>query len=277
MNYKKINWSKVWRDLLLTQQKMDKTENNELWDRSDNAKRFWKRAKENPENANKTIDGLNLTANSKVLDIGSGPGRLTIPIALKVTKVTAVEPSESMLQLLQDNLNNQSIKNVTCVNKLWEEIDVDLDLDGKYDVVIAAFSLWVPNIEICIEKMIQASSKYIYIYWFAGESKWEKHSVSLWPLLYGKNYALGPKCDVLYNLIYNMGIYPDMHVFPMDYVNYYDSFEDALDFFKSRYEIITDYQEKILANYVKDVVHEENGKFVERSGSMRVRISWQIN
>lgn len=271
-----MDWNEVWKELMTTQQKLDKTgDKNNHWNKKENAERFWKRTQGNSKRTDSTLNELPLTSESRVLDIGSGPGRLAIPIAKKVSHVTAVEPATGMMDILKENMKQQRIDNISCVDKRWEDIDIDSDLDAPYDLVIASFSLGMPDIREAIQKMERASSKYVYLYWFAGSTPWEKHSITLWPALYGTNYVPGPKCDVLYNVLYNMGIYPDMHVFSMNYTNYFSSVDEAMDFYRDRYVIENQGQESILRNYLKGILVQENGQLVERGNSTRVRMSWE--
>jgi hypothetical protein len=72
-----------------------------------------------------------------------------------------------------------------------------------------------------------------------------------------------------------MGIYPEMHVFSMDYTNYFSSMDEAMDFYRDRYVIETQEQENILRNYFRDILVQENGQLVEKGISTRVRISWE--
>jgi len=276
MEYGKIDWNDVWKELMTTQQRLDKTgDNNTHWNKKENAERFWKRSQTNSERTDSTLSEISLTSESRVLDIGSGPGRLSIPIAKKVSHVTAVEPAAGMMDVLKENMKAQGINNIHCVSKRWEDLDVKADLDAPYDVVIASFSLGMPDIREAIQNMEQASSKYIYLYWFAGITPWEEHSISLWPSLYGTNYVPGPKCDVLYNVLYNMGIFPDVHVFSMDYTNYFSSVDEAMDFYRDRYVIETQTQASILRDHLKSILVQENGQLVEKGTSTRVRISWE--
>lgn len=271
-----MDWNKIWKELMLTQQGLDKTgDKNNHWNKKENAERFWKRTQENSKKTDLVLSELPLTSSSRVLDIGSGPGRLAIPLAKKVSQVTAVEPASGMVDILKENMHKQKIDNISCVNKRWEDVDVENDLNMPYDVVIASFSLGMPDIKEAIQKMEQASSKYIYLYWFAGITPWEKHSITLWPELYGTNYVPGPKCDVLYNVLYNMGIYPDVRVFSMNYVNYFSCLDEAVDFYKDRFVIETPEQDDILRDYLQDMLIQENNQLVENGVSTRVRISWK--
>jgi 16S rRNA G527 N7-methylase RsmG len=275
MEYKKIDWNDVWKELMSANQTSDNAGSNNLWNTKDNAERFWNRSQKHSERTIQTLGELPLTSEFRVLDIGAGPGRLSIPLAEQVAHVTAVEPAEGMKNILRDNISRQGINNIHCIDKRWEDIDVEKDLEGHYDLVIASFSLGMPDIREAILKMEQASSKYVYLYWFAGVTPWDEHSANLWPLLYGSDYICGPKCNVLYNVLYDMGIYPDMHVFPMEYTNLFSSMDEAMDYFRSRYVIETQEQEAVLLNYLRDTLVQESGQLVERGSSTRVRICWK--
>ncbi|MFP4655729.1 MAG: class I SAM-dependent methyltransferase [Methanohalobium sp.] len=272
-----LDWNNIWREMILANQNTDHENRGncaDLWNSRENAERFWQRSQQNKERIENTINELPLHKDCKVLDIGAGPGSLALPLSEKADQVTAVEPGDGMLEILQENIEYYGIENIDTVKKCWEDVDVENDLNGHYDIVISSFSLGMPDIKDAIEKMQAASSKYVYIYWFAGETPWEAHSYKLWPMLYGEEYTPRPKCDVLYNVIYNMGIYPDMHVFSLDYQNTFSSIDEAFDFFRSRYTIDTKHQENLLRDYLKENLEKHDGQFVEHGHTTRVKIWW---
>ena len=78
-----------------------------------------------------TLDGLTVTRDSRVLDIGAGPGTLAIPLAPRVKEVTAVEPGAGMVSILQERAAREGITNIRCIQKRWEDVDPALDLDRR--------------------------------------------------------------------------------------------------------------------------------------------------
>ena len=64
-----------------------------------------------------TIAALVITPDSRVLDIGAGPGTLAIPLAPQVREITAVEPGAGMVEILKDHAEQDGIRNITCVQK----------------------------------------------------------------------------------------------------------------------------------------------------------------
>ena len=276
MNDNIINWNEIWKN-----QASKNIESNNamdcacIWQKKENARQYWEAVQNNKEQTQKTIKGLALTPDSRILDIGAGPGTLTIPVSHKVTHVTAVEPSEGMMSVLLDNIAEYGIDNVKCVRKRWEDVDVTADLDGPYDVVIASYSLGMPDIKEAMQKMMDASSRYVYVYWFAGEPSWDTHYRALWPSLYEADYQPGLKCDVIYNVLYQMGIYPHMEVSPVEHINRFYSIEEAIEHFRVHYSITTDHQESVLKDYLQGVLEKNNDSLVMRNLYTSVKIWWE--
>ncbi|NLI62234.1 MAG: class I SAM-dependent methyltransferase [Methanosarcinaceae archaeon] len=272
-NSSEIDWNDVWVRTFALQTKNEQKHTSK-WEDKKTAENFWKRSQKNTKSTDDTISELPIMPESSVLDIGSGPGRLSIPIAKRVKRLTAVEPAEGMRNVLIENLKSENIENVDIVSKNWEDIDPS-DLSTPYDLSIAAFSLAVTDIKAAIEKIESVTSGYVFVYWFCGLSPWDKHSIELWERLYDEEYIVGPKSNVIYNVLYDMGIYPDMRVFELDNSVYFDTFDDALTHFKFNYKI-PDESEDILKNYLKEKLIFENGKYTDLGKSTRVRISWKV-
>lgn len=273
-----IDWSEVWKETLERQLKLNKNVDcSTIWHSKERARRFWKMFQDSSARVitEKRIKGMKLSSESRVLDIGSGPGTLAIPIAQQVAHVTAVEPSDGMMSVMQENIKEYGIENIDCVHKDWEAIDVESDLSAPYDVVFASYSLGMKDIRTSVQKMVDASSRYIYLYWFAGETSWDTHSRRLWPFLHGCEYQPAPKCDVLYKVLYDMGIYPNVKVFPFEHIHRYSTFEEAVEDFKSYYNVSSDTQETILKTYLEDILEVDNGNIIQRGWSTRVKIWWE--
>ncbi|MDY0386847.1 MAG: class I SAM-dependent methyltransferase [Methanolobus sp.] len=276
MNYQNINWNDVWTEQIKRhQQSRNRKECASIWEDKDRAKKFWEMSqRNNQKRARKTIKSLRITADSKVLDIGAGPGSLAIPLARKVRSVTAVEPSKGMIEVLEENMDQYGCENISIVKKRWEDIDIEKDLDGPYDVIIASFSLGMPDIRKAIEDMQAVSCGYIYLYWFAGETSWDLHSKIIWPQLHGNEYHINPKCDVLYNVLYQMGIYPDMETFTLGRTETYSSLDAAVDGLSDHFSLENHEQRMILEEYLKKNLKKENGNYIYDAGSTRVKMWW---
>ena len=77
----------------------------------------------------------NSPINTRILDIGSGTGRISIPLSKLGYQVTAVDASKEMLNVLQSKDTDRKIE--ICYSKLQ-----DLSLDKNYDIVLCVFSVF---------------------------------------------------------------------------------------------------------------------------------------
>ncbi len=83
-------------------------------------------------------------------------------------------------------------------------------------------------------------------------------------MLHGCRYMQGPKADILYNVLYGMGIYPNVKVFPFEHKNRFENIEEALEHFKPQYAVSSPEQEEILRSYLQEVLVEENRALYRR-------------
>lgn len=272
-----IDWNETWKEQQREHHRTNR-ENSDasFWDAKDAARRFYAMAQENNgERIRKTMKELPLSPESRVLDIGAGPGAIAIPIAQQVAHLTAVEPSEGMASFFAEKIEEENCGNITLIRKRWEDIEVKTDLEAPYDVVFASYSLDVPDIREAIQKIEEAASKYIAIYWFAGETNWEAMSRDLWPKLHGFEYAPNPKCNILYNVLYSMGIFPNIETFPLHHINRFETLDEAVEHFSGRFFAETDDQKVLIREYLERQVLQDDGTITIPGNSIRVRIWWE--
>jgi len=104
----------------------------------------------------------------EVLEIGPGPGTLTIPLSEKVRKITCVEASKTNLQILKENLRAKEIKNFELINEYWEKAKIE----SSFDLVVCSHFLWmVEDLEKHLERMEQFSNRYCVIVQPCGRDK----------------------------------------------------------------------------------------------------------
>jgi 2-polyprenyl-3-methyl-5-hydroxy-6-metoxy-1,4-benzoquinol methylase len=72
----------------------------------------------------------------EVLDIGTGPGTLAIPLAKRVKNVVALDPSKGMINALEESAVAEGIDIIATINKTWQEVD-DTEIREKFDLVIS--------------------------------------------------------------------------------------------------------------------------------------------
>ena len=157
----RIDWGSAWRSMRSERMKklMVTYDSNFLERYADDYSKQIKSG--NYEFGRKAVSLLEmLKSNFEVLEIGPGPGTLTIPAARAVKRVVGIELSKLNIKHLRMNLAESGIKNVTIINRDWEEIDTG-EISGRFDAVVCSHFLWqAKNIEALLRKMENASRKY---------------------------------------------------------------------------------------------------------------------
>ncbi|MDI6846015.1 MAG: class I SAM-dependent methyltransferase [Candidatus Saccharicenans sp.] len=158
-----------------------------------------------PERLELLLSRLKPAAGRTILDIGSGPGVLAIPLAEAGAAVTAVEPSAAMLHVLREKAARRKTPEIKCVNLRWEQVIPERDLNSHqpFDLVVASLSLLVLGLRESLLKMRQvcAPGGQIFLLWSRSHNLWTEELRWLYPELYGIEYAPKPGAELLLQAI----------------------------------------------------------------------------
>jgi SAM-dependent methyltransferase len=270
------DWNEIWKCRQarheISKAAEDKTHD---WDKRENAERYDANSRgEYDARIRMTLDGLTVTGESRVLDIGAGPGTLAIPLAPRVKSITAVEPGAGMVGVMQERAAKEGITNIDCVQKPWEDVDPARDLAGPYDLVIASLSLTMEDIRAALEKMDSMATGAVCLYWFADMPFWEKMYADLWEPLHGTPYHSGPKADCLFNVLYQMGIYASVEMMPLSKEYRFSSKEEMERFFCQRFGAESPGQQEVVKKYLTRLVRTEGHEIVISGDSTFAKIWW---
>lgn len=238
------------------------------------AEDYWKNSQGEYELVQRLCEALNISPGYRILDIGAGPGSLAIPLSKLASHITAVEPSSAMMKALRENTEKYCINNIECLQKRWEDVSVEGDLTCPYDLVIASFSLGMIDIRKAIRKMIAASCGKVALLWFAGEPSWEAHCRLLWPKIHGREYRPMPHSDVLFNILYQMGIYPNIRAFSWESIESFSGLDEATSSWCHQMQATSDDSCSIVRSYLEKLVG--TGPLTIREFSENMLIWWNI-
>ncbi len=275
----RIDWNKVWKSRYCAHAASEGfMDGLHIWNREEAARRYDRLSRqEYGRRIRETLEGLAIPAGSRVLDIGSGPGTLAIPLASRAAGVTAVEPAEGMAGVFRTAIENEEIKNIRIVEKKWEDVDPAADLEGPFDVVVASLSLSFPDIRAAVEKMQAVCTGTINLYWFVDMPFWERNYANIWPALHGSPYMPGPKVDCLWMVLFQMGIYPGVKMMTLDKSYRFATKEEMYDHFRIRFGVAGPEKEKIMQNYLDSIARVENGTVTISGDSTYAKIWWKAN
>jgi SAM-dependent methyltransferase len=267
-----INWKEKWKEdfKASTLGKLKWKKNYvEYW--NEKAEWFDKNTKGDFSEANIILNRISVTPDMTLLDIGAGTGRFTIPFAKILKKVTAIEPSGGMIQMLKKNLRKHSIDNVEIIKKKWEDIDLEEDIE-KHDVVISPYSLSSTDVGKNLLKMDSASTNHVFFLTWFKRTFWNYEY--LWPKVYGEQFIPAPDYIYIANMLHDEQIYANIEIFRREKDKIFDSMEEILDDLKQNLHVEHDNKDEMLIEHVKSVTRKENGKILHHGVSRRAMIYW---
>ncbi len=249
-------------------------ENGSFWDNSVNVDRYVRRLQNDDRGrVEKQLASMEIPQGSSVLDIGAGPGTLSVPLALSGCSVTVVEPSGPMIKGMEAYRALTNAPPIQVIQKTWEE--VSLQEIGRHDVVIASLSLMMENIRGCILKMDASAYSAVHLFWFLLPPSLSRGNKELWPLLHGEPYNYEPTADILWNVLFQLGIYANLTVESRSVCQAYTSVEEMHQDYYTRLLAKTDEQKDVLDRYLDErMLKTENG-YVLPGMSKTAHIWWE--
>jgi 2-polyprenyl-3-methyl-5-hydroxy-6-metoxy-1,4-benzoquinol methylase len=264
---KNIDWNQIWRDS--QRQRKDKREGNAFWNRR--APAFADHAKKTAY-ASHFIQLMNPQPDWSILDIGCGAGTLAIPLNPLVRRITAIDFSDVMIDLLNQKCWEDGITNIDPRVVSWEE---DWETAGitEHDVVIASRSLVVEDLQAAISKLIAKARHKVFISAPVGDGPFDRRIFEA----IGRDMQRGPDYICLYNLLNQMGIFADVAFVTNETGNKtYSDINEAAEKFRWMIEDLTVEEESLLRTYLEcHLVKQPEGWLLDYHHPVRwAIISW---
>ena len=263
---RKSNWNKVWKEAVL---KLPKKDTTKSWDKV--APKFdeWMKKDDYPE---ELVNKINVENGDTVLDIGSGNGAITIPLAKKARSVTALDVSTKMLNLLKEKAEQENIPNIKCIKKKIE--DLNAEEIGQHDVVVASRSLnGIADIQPELEKINKIAQKYVYItLWGINNREFESKIARLM----GRQSYDYPDYTIVLNILKDIGIHAHGEPLKSNTLNFYSNLDEALDKIEWRIGDLNEKEKVQVKEYIaKTLTKNTDASFTySRANSKWVLIWW---
>ena len=129
-----------------------------------------------------------------------------------------------------------------------------------------------------VKKILSVARNRVLFYWHLGPQVWDVDAVKLWPLLHGKDFTPIPKAEVIFNLLYSMGIYADATVMHRTMRMGYDSFDEAMDEYRKRYAVPANDSKlnALLKDYLLQNLVIEEGRHMQKATGTGMRLAWSV-
>ena len=244
-----VDWASFWAERLTGKKNKD-------WDKA--APGFYKRTRKDDYNST-LFDMLILDENDTVLDVGCGEGSITVPLAKKVKNVIGVDSSAKMLEYLEKRAKENNVGNIETILKPIEEIKYEEI--GDVDVVVCSRSLnAIIPIEDVLLELNKIANKYVFITIFGPENKKIEKDFDKELGIQTEDF---PDYNYFFNILFNLGIYPNVQRFDLNNYREYDSIDEAVDNGKFRLDLYSDEEKELLRKYLERILtyDEETGKY----------------
>ncbi len=147
-------------------------------------------------------------ADQTLLDVGAGGGRISLPLALRCQRVTAVEAAPNMAAIFKEEAGKAEIPNVTLIEGRWQDVEAP-----TADVALCWNVLnYVEDIDVFMEKVNTHARERVLVV---------LHEVSpiaqvypFWRRVHGNEPAKSPGLAELLAVLWELDIHPDLQMLP---------------------------------------------------------------
>ncbi len=246
--YSEIDWQRLHQNA--RKQKGWKSKSAKDWDKK--AASFLANSKLS-EYSHKLINNLPLEKETTLLDIGAGPGNLSIPIAKRIARVTALDYSQGMLSQLEDEAAARNIHNIRKICCSWEDDWLSLNIE-PHDITLASRSLSIENLRKGLVKLNNFAKKYAFLTDRINPTPFDSKAFEA----IGRPFQPGPDYIFTLNMLYSMNIHPNITVLEFDKIKKFENLEQAIESYKWMFHDMTCNEESRLQDYVKGLIMENN-------------------
>ena len=264
-----LDWAEMWNKLMEESYWGQRAGTPEFWDERVD---WFKELVQQSNRAEMIISRIEIEPDYRVLDIGAGPGTVTIPLAKTIKGVTVVEPSNGMLARLKENASKEKLANITYINKKWEDVEIGKGKDieaEEHDVVIASHSLVMKDIKNALVKINDAAKRNVYIFIVAGR---RKEKSSLWSLFNRGKHGFGPDYIYLYNILHQLGIYANVEIIDAKHNMRFPDLDAAVQHYKNWMNVSGDDEERLRLYLSENLVKENDALWLKHK--LRTAMIW---
>jgi len=195
---------------------------------------------------------------SSVLDVGAGYGRVAIPLAKEVRRMTVVEPAHPFMDRLKENARLEEVGNMEFVEELW----YDFRPQEKYDLVYSTWSSAVRD-PAALRKMNEASRGYCALELGASPvRKWDFFG-QIYPLAMGEAFQPPGNYLNIITTLYDHDIYANLETWEFDSEINYSNMQEAVDYWSVQlgsYRRVTDEMAERLCRFYQSRM-KSNGSY----------------
>jgi SAM-dependent methyltransferase len=207
------------------------------------------------------------------LDIGAGCGALAIPLARRMTRVTAVEPAPAMAQALRREALRRGLKNLTILDAAWGEISLH-----PHDLVLCAHVGGLLDGDSPFLAQVSAlARRAVVLVRDAGADQDKFFFKELYPVLLGRPY--GSCCDFAETVtaLERQGIRPSVTFVDYRSDQPFDDLEEVCDFWMEYLGVVGEDVRGFLREFLSARLRRNGSGWVAPYPKRAAAIWWRVS
>ncbi|MBI4588948.1 MAG: class I SAM-dependent methyltransferase [Candidatus Rokubacteria bacterium] len=183
-----------------------------------------------------------------VLDVGAGCGALTIPLAERLRRVTALEPSSAMAKALAEEARARGLRNITIVEGAWGDVALP-----RHDLVLCAHvgELLRPDSPF-LREVSAVCRRGVALVRDAGGSDDKFFFKELYPILLGRPYGGPCEHEETVEGLARLGVQPTVSLIDYRSDQPFDDLEEACDFWMEYMALRDEGVREFLRNFLAE-------------------------
>ena len=246
----------VWKQRIIACRRQRSQTDSEQWDRTASWYGSWVQENDYVDRVFPYLQEA-LPADARVLEIGSGTGAFTLPLARAAGEVLAIEPSRQMREHLDINLQAAGLSNVNLLPKRIEESLPDVQDQGPFQLIFASFSFYnIPDIDLVIGNLLPLTRHLMILLGTGAPSIW---SQDLYRQFSGEERVIPPQLDLLYPVLLEMGLYADVRILNASQNYLYANEQALIDWWMERLKLPSS-RRRELQDALRPLISKQDGQ-----------------
>ena len=246
----------AWKQRIIACRQQRSQTDGEQWDRIADWYNSWVRENDYVDKVFPDLQEA-LPADARVLEIGSGTGAFTLPLARAAGEVLAIEPSQHMREYLDGNLQAAGFSNITLLPERIEESLPEIQSRGPFQLIFASFSLYnILDIDLVIGNLLPLTQHLTILLGTGAPSIW---SQDLYRQFSGEERVIPPQLDLLYPVLLEMGLYADVRILNANQNYLYPSEQALIDWWMERLKLAPS-RRRELQDALRPLISKQDGK-----------------
>lgn len=212
------------------------------------------------------------TADSKTyLDVGAGCGTLAIPLATAGKKVTALDSSPAMIEILKEEIAKRGIEGIKPVCAAWGEVEMK-----PHDVVVCAnVPALLAEPRGFLKDAARLAKKAVFLIENADPASDKFYYRELYPLLFNRPFGQRSDYFKTCSALHEMGIFANVEVIEYDFDQPFDDMGEAVEFWKEYLGIVTGEHDRKLREFLEKKLVRKKGMLFARFHKKAAIMWWR--